>query len=61
VETARNVVLKRLSITAERYIVYFNFVIPFAIVKIREVRIRTKLSIVFKKDKKKWVNSKISS
>ena len=33
--------LKRLSATAERYIVYFNFVFLFAVVKIREVCIRT--------------------
>jgi hypothetical protein len=36
-----NVVLKRLSATAERYIVYFNFVFLLAVLKIREVRIRT--------------------
>jgi hypothetical protein len=41
VKTARNVVLKRLTATTERYIIYFNFVFPFAVVKIREVRIRT--------------------
>jgi hypothetical protein len=40
VKTVRNVVLKRLSATAER-ILYFNFVFMFAVVKIREVRIRT--------------------
>jgi hypothetical protein len=41
VKTARNVVPKRLSATAERYTVYFNFVFLFAVMKTREVRIRT--------------------
>ena len=40
-KTARNVMLKRLSATAERYIVYVNYVFLFAVVKIREVCIRT--------------------
>ena len=40
-KTARNVVLKSLSATVERYIVYFNFLFLFAVVKIREVRTRT--------------------
>jgi hypothetical protein len=32
--------LKRLSAIADRYIVYFNFVFLFAVLKIRKVRIR---------------------
>jgi len=39
--TAWNVVLKRLTAIAERYIIYFNFVFLFAVVKIKEVCIRT--------------------
>jgi len=44
VKTARIVVLKRLSAVVERCIVYFNFVFLFAVVKIREVCIRTIIS-----------------
>jgi len=52
VKTARNVVLKRLSVTAESYNLYFNFVFLFAVVKIREFRIRTIITSRLQKKKR---------
>ena len=56
-KTAWNVVLKRLTAIAERYIIYFNFVFLFAGGLYQD----SNYLLSSRKDHKNWVNSKMSS
>ena len=61
-KTARNVGLRRLSATAERYIVNFNFCIPFRSCEIQGGPYQDDNYLSSsRKDQKNWINSKTSS
>ena len=61
-KTARNVVLRRLSATAERYIVYFSFCIPVRSCENQGGPYQDDNYLSSsRKDQKNWVSSKMSS